>query len=141
MVQTADDEISLYVSRNYTYPSAYMERFVIRTDGFASLHGGYPGGECVTRPLVFKGGQLVLNYATSAVGSIRIEIQDLGGRPISGFTLEESPVLFGDEIAKPVRWGRPTGQTDRDPLRRLENSPVRLRFVLRDADLYSMQFR
>ena len=141
VLPTGPDEISVYASRNYTYPSAYMERFKLRTDGFVSLHAGHPEGEALTHPLVFRGENLLLNYETSAGGSIRIEVQDAAGRPLPGFTLEESPMIFGDSIDAPVRWPRPAGTTDRDPLRRLAGTPVRLRFVLHDADLYSLRFK
>jgi len=50
-------------------------------------------------------------------------------------------MIFGDSIDAPVRWPRPAGTTDRDPLRRLAGTPVRLRFVLHDADLYSLRFK
>ena len=52
----------------------------------------------MTKPLTFKGSNLALNFATSAAGSIRIEIQDEAGRPLPGFALEESPLVWGDEI-------------------------------------------
>ena len=142
LLETGEDEISLYVSRNYTYPSSYLERFVLRTDGFVSVNAPFAGGEFVTRPLRFSGSELFLNYSTSAAGSIRIEIQDEDGQPIPGFTLEESPVLYGDHIERSVKWQRP-GTSITDPMRldRLSEKPVRLRFVLKDADLYSLRFR
>ena len=141
LARTAPDEISLYVSRHYTYPTAHLERMVLRTDGFVSVHAGYPGGELLTKPMVFAGGRLVLNYATSAAGSVRVEVQDVDGDPLPGFSLENSPVMYGDEIEAEVLWKRPQGRTDRKPLARLTGHPVRLRFVLRDADLYSLQFK
>ncbi len=140
LAETAPGEISLYVARHYTYPTNHLERMVVRTDGFVSVHAGYHGGELVTKPLIFQGSRLVLNYSTSAAGSIRVEVQDADGDPIPGFALEHSPVIYGDEIEGEVRWQRPQGRTDRNPLARLAEKPVRLRFVLRDADLYSMRF-
>ena len=139
---TASDEISVYVVRNYNMPSCHLERMVLRTDGFVSVHAGYDGGELVTKPILFKGENLYLNYATSAVGSIRLEIQDLAGNPLAGFALEESPLIWGDEIEEKVRWVRThsKGTSDR-PLRRIAGHPVRLRFVMKDADLYSIRFK
>ena len=78
---------------------------------------------------------LVLNYATSAAGSIRVELQRPNGRPIRGFTLADCPELYGDEIAGEVRWARGAS------LRACAGQPVRLRFVLSDADLYALQFQ
>ena len=140
ILQTAPDELSLYVSRNYTYPTAHIERMVLRTDGFVSAHAGVPGGELVTKPLIFEGQKLFLNYATSAAGSIRIEIQNASGQPLPGFSLEDSPVLYGDEIDGEVAWPRPGTRTDRQPLKRVAEQAVRLRFVMRDADLFSFRF-
>ena len=44
LVATASDELSLYVIRNYKFPSVHIERMVLRTDGFTSVHAGYAGG-------------------------------------------------------------------------------------------------
>jgi hypothetical protein len=37
------------------------------------------GGEFTTKPLRFEGSELELNFATSAAGSVRVEIQDEHG--------------------------------------------------------------
>ena len=142
LLATAPDEISLFVQRHYTFPTNYLERMVVRTDGFMSVHAGPEEGELITRPLTFRGENLVLNFATSAAGSIRVEIQDAGGRPLAGFALEESPLIWGDEIEHTVRWERSHTQADTSkPLARISGQPVRLRFVMKDADLYSLRFR
>jgi hypothetical protein len=130
VVPTAADEISLYVSRHYTYPSAHMERMVLRTDGFVSLHARFQGGELLTKPILVKGDKLVLNYATSAAGSIRFEIQFASGQPLPRLALRETPVLWGDAIDAVVPLATP-----------LAGVPIRLRFVMKDADLYSLRFR
>ncbi len=107
-----------------------------------SVHAGYSGGELVTRPLTFQGDTLVLNFATSAAGSIRIEIQDTEGDPLPGFAMEESPLLWGDEIEHKVRWERSHAKATSDkPLHRIAGKPVRLRLLMKDADLYSLRFQ
>ena len=63
-----------------------------------------------------------------------MEIQDAAGKPIPGYTLAECPEIFGDDLALVVRW-RKGGD-----VRPLAGKPVRLRFVLQDADLYAFQF-
>ena len=142
LVSTSADEISLYVVRNYKFPSVHLERMVLRMDGFVSVHAGHAGGEFVTKPLVFQGDKLVLNFATSAAGSIRLEIQDAQGNPLPGFALEESPLIWGDEVEHTVRWERTHAKATSDkPLARIAGKPVRLRFVMKDADLYSLRFR
>lgn len=141
-IQTSESELSMFIERDYTYASNRVERMVLRTDGFVSLRAGYPGGEWVSKPLVFRGSSLFLNFTTSANGSIRVEIQDAtSGEPIPGFQLDESPLLFGDRISGQVDWGHAKGITDRNPLDALQGRAVRLRFVMKDADLYSLQFR
>ena len=135
VVPTGPDEISIYFSENYDHPTGRMRRARLRTDGFVSVHADYRGGELVTRPLVFRGGALILNYATSAVGSVQVEIQDGDGRPVPGHALADSAEIYGDEIEHAVAW---KGGSD---LARLSGRPVRLRFVMKDADLYSLRFR
>ncbi|MBS0631992.1 MAG: hypothetical protein JSS11_08775 [Verrucomicrobia bacterium] len=141
LLSTGPEEISFYVERDYTFPTNRLERFTVRPDGFVAMHAGYPGGEFTTKPLIFTGSSLVLNYSTSASGSIRIEIQDAAGHPLPGFSLEESPLIFGDKIAEAVDWRHAQGRTDHSPLKHLAGKPVRLRFVMRDADLFALQFK
>ena len=137
VVPTAPDEISIYVSRHYNFPSAHLERMTLRTDGFVSVHADHRGGDFVTKPLFIEGSNLVLNYATSAVGSVRFEVLDLNGNPLAGYGLEETKLLYGDHIEDVI----PLQDPKRRPGRGLEARPVRLRFLLKDADLYSLRIR
>ena len=141
ILQTGERELSLYYTRHYAFPSDHLERLVLRLDGFASVNAGYFGGEFITKPLRFEGSSILLNFETSAAGSIRLEIQNEKGSPIPGFSLEDSPLIWGDKIDSSVVWKRATSQTDSEPLKRLKGMPVRLRFVMRDADLYSFRFQ
>ena len=141
IIRSADDEISLYVTRHYTYPSVHIRRMSLRLDGFVSVSAGHPGGEFTTRPLIFKGENLVLNYATAAAGSIQVEIQDAGGKPLAGFALQDSIPIWGDEIEGVARWRRAGNRGRENQLRRLAGMSVRLRFVMTDADLFSLRFR
>ena len=142
IVPTAKDEISLYVERHRAAPTNHLQRLVLRTDGFVSVHAGYAGGELITKSLVFEGENLILNFASSAAGSICLEIQDAQGNPLPGFALEESPLIWGDEIEHTVRWKRTHAKATSDkPLARIAGKPVRLRFVMKDVDLYSLRFR
>ncbi|HIE04105.1 MAG TPA: hypothetical protein EYP61_05045 [Candidatus Latescibacteria bacterium] len=131
----APDVLSIYSNENYYVGPCRLRKFSLRVDGFVSVGAPYSGGEFTTKPFKFEGKRLVLNYSTSAAGSIRVEVQDREGRPIPGFGLEECEELYGDEVEAVVGW---KGGTD---LGRLARTPVRLRFVLRDADVYSLQFR
>ena len=140
IVPTAPGELSLYLVQHYTYPSAHLQRVVVRTDGFASASAGYPGGELITKPFRFSGENLVLNYSTSAAGSIRVEVQDVNGNPVPELSLTESVPIWGDELAGKAGWIY-GGKVREKPLRRVAGKTVRLRFVLQDADLYSFRFR
>ena len=132
----APDEISIYVTEHY-WRGAYsnLRRFVLRVDGFVSVHASGKGGEFTTPPLSFEGKELEMNFSTSVAGSVRVEIQDASGRPISGYELADCPEIFGDHLERVVAW---KGGTD---VSRLAGISVRLRFVMRDADLYSIRFR
>ena len=139
LLRTAPDELSLYFSQNYRSSTAHLRRGVLRLDGMVSVSAGYRGGEFVTKPFTFTGDTLSLNFETSAAGSIRLELQDQHGNPISGYELETFPPLWGDHIDHVVTWtANPRWGTS---LKKLEGTPIRLRVVLRDADLYSLQFR
>ncbi|HOZ46141.1 MAG TPA: hypothetical protein PLO37_07145 [Candidatus Hydrogenedentes bacterium] len=135
-IEDAPPELSLYATESYwTDDESRLRRFTIRMDGFVSVHAPLSGGEFTTKPLLFTGKDLVLNFSTSAAGSIRIEIQQADGTPIDGFRLEDAPEIFGDSLDRVVPW-----KDDRD-LSALAGAPVRLRFVMSDADLYAMRFR
>ena len=135
VVQTGPMEMSIYVARATGQASAWLDRLTLRTDGFASVHSGYGGGEMLTRPLWFDGGELVINYATSAAGDIRVELRDETNAPIEGFTLDDCDLIIGDDIDRAVTWN---GSADVSGAAR---RPVRLRFAMTDADLYSLRFR
>ncbi len=134
IVPTGDNEMSLYVQRNYAQPSHCLQRLTLRTDGFVSVNAPYAGGEMVTKPFRFKGSKLLLNYSTSAAGSVWVEIQDESGKPITGFAKADADELIGDSIDHAVSW---KGKTD---LSALAGTPIRLRFVMKDADLYAIHF-
>ena len=135
VVPTGSGEISLYYIEHYRHPTCRLRRATLRTDGFVSVHAGYSGGEFMTRCMTFRGHELIINYSTSAVGSIKVEIQNAKGKPISGYALEDSAEIYGDEIEHVAEW-----RGGRD-LSHLIGQPVRLRFVMKDADLYSIRFR
>ena len=83
---------------------------------------------------MLPGNQLRVNLSTSAVGSLRVEIRDTDNRPLPGFGLRQCPPLFADDIDLPVHWRSGTS------VAALADRPVRLRFVLHDADLCAFRF-
>lgn len=133
LLATGPNELSLYWTENYG-ATPLIRRGTVRVDGFASVNAGFAGGEFVTKPLTFTGGKLVLNYSTSAIGNVRVELQDAAGQPLDGFRLDDCPEIFGDETARAVAWqGSPS-------LAALAGKPVRLRVALKDADVFSFRF-
>ena len=134
LVQTEPEEMSFYIQHDYGAPSAHVRRYSWPLDRIASVSAGYEGGEFVTRPLVFAGGRLHLNFSASAVGSIRVEIQDESGTAIPGFALEDNTELIGNRLDRVATWG------ERDDLSTLAGKAVRLRFVMKSADVYAMRF-
>ena len=134
VIQTGGTEMSIFVQRRYSQTAAYLERMTLRLDGFASLNAGYQEGQMVTKLLDFTGNKLELNYSTSAAGRIRVEILDEYGTSIDGYGLDDCDGLIGDEISGYVSW---KGSTD---LSKILGKPVSLRFVMNDADIYSLRF-
>ena len=133
----SDRELSVYATeghRDAPEPVRRLRRFTYRVDGFVSVRADAEGGELLTKPIRFAGGRLVLNFATGEGGSVRVEIQDADGTPLEGYRLDDCAEIFCDSLRHVVRWHR-TGD-----VRPLAGKPVRLRFVLRDADLYAFQF-
>lgn len=134
IVPTGPLEMSFYVQHHNGQPSAHVRRHSLRIDGFTSLEAPYSGGEIRTKPLKFTGRRLLLNFATSAAGDISVEIQDAAGRPLPGFALADAVKTVGNELERPVRW------KSGDDVSSLAGRPVRLRIVMRDADLYAFRF-
>lgn len=134
LVPTGPNEMSVYVLEYFRLPEPQVRRYAMRTDGIASINAPYAGGSITTKPVVFRGNRLVINASTSAAGGIRVEILDAAGRPIDRYTGDNVIEFFGDSVAEEVRW-------DQGPdVGSLTGKPIRLRFVMKDADVYSYRF-
>ena len=70
-----------------------------------------------------------------AAGSIKVEVQDGEGGPLPGYGRDECRELIGDEIERVVAWEGGSAVSG------LAGMPVRLPFVMKDADVYSIRFR
>ena len=136
MLPGAGKELSLYALEDYWHgQGSALRRYTLRLDGFVSVSASWNGGALLTKPLIFDGSQLELNFSTSAAGSLRVELQYENGQPIPGFSLEDCHEYFGDSTERVVTWNR-------DPdLSEIAGRTVRIRFELKDADLYSFKFR
>ena len=113
----------------------------VREDGFVSVDAGktHPG-ELVTRYFTFDGTELHLNMEASKYNhgagrpEIKVEILGPDTDPVAGFRLDES------DSVRTTGWHRMSwkGQTD---VGSLAGTPVQLRILIRNAKLFSFQFR
>ncbi len=126
------NELSMYLIEGHgKIRPQRMYRYVTRLDGFASYHADYEEKKVVTKPLFFEGEQLTLNFKTSARGYIFVRVLDCYGKPFEGY---QSYEIFGDAYDRPVLF-----DSDAE-LSKLRGKPIRLEFVMSDADIYSMKF-
>jgi hypothetical protein len=130
ILQLRPDELSVYAKEAYyAGKGSRIRRFAYRVDGFVALHAGTDGGEVVTRPITFAGSKLVVNYRTARSSHLAIEVIDADGKAIG-----KSASMAGNDVSAAVAW-------ENDPaLAALAGKPVRLRFTLKDADLFSFRF-
>ncbi len=102
----------------------------LRKDGFVSLEAGSATGGVTTKPLRNLEGELRLN-ANARGGEIRVELLDEEGAVLSGFAGGDCQPLEQDGVNQRVGWG-----AGRDLIPASEK-PRRLRFLMRNASLYS----
>ncbi len=122
----APNEISMYVGENYRIKNVNFVRVTLRLDGFFSWYGRYKRGEVITKPLTVSADVMSVNFASSALGGMRITLLDKDGREIEGY---KSYTTFGDSIDRPVEFER--------SLSELRGKTVKLRIELSDCHLYS----
>jgi hypothetical protein len=136
---TRDDcprELSLYATESYfTGRDSRLRRYTLRIDGFGSIHAKRQQGEFSTKPLTFSGNEISLNVATSAAGSVQVEIRNADGTPVPGFSLEECDLVYGDSLDRRVSW------KGNRSVAALAGQPLVLHFVMREADVYSLAFQ
>lgn len=128
-VPGAPNEISLYFPVDYRACPVTLRRYCLRLDGFFSWRCDAKIGKVVTKPIIFEGNQLSINFSTSAYGSVRIRILDEAGVPIEGY---DSGNHFGDSVDREVPFAK--------SLEKLAGKAVRLEITMSDADLYSFRF-
>jgi hypothetical protein len=119
----------------------------VREDRFCSLTAAALPGRVVTRPMVWPGGELLVNASTSRYldshpgmggGEMRIGVLDAEGRMVDGFAGADAAVFAGNRSTSekkgkpPVRWGERS-------LNELRGKRIRLRFDYRDAHLYAFR--
>lgn len=136
-VSGVPDELAFYLSEGNRreHDTKVYRRYTLRQDGFVSVRAPRSGGEATTRPVLFEGNRLEVNFSASAAGWMKVELQDAQGVPVPGFALEECVEDIGDDLERVVRW-----QSGPD-VAPLAGKPVKLRFSMSDADLFAFRFR
>ena len=123
----AAPELSMYAFDNHWGQiPAQLRRYTIRIDGSVSYNATFKPQRVVTRPFIFEGSALSLNFATSAAGHVRVRLH---GDAITLASCE----LFGDSLARRVVF-------EGSEVSRLAGQPVTMEIVMSDADVYSFIF-
>ncbi|MBQ8295629.1 MAG: hypothetical protein IJX87_04250 [Clostridia bacterium] len=104
-----------------------LYRYTLRIDGFAYYKAKYQGGEVVTKPFIYEGNELRVNFSTSARGGMWVILRDEDGNELKtceyiGNSIEKRIIFEDGEVAD------------------FAGKPVTLTFELRDAKLYAFQF-
>ena len=105
--------------------------YEIRKDGFACYMADGTERTLVTKPLVFNGKDLHLNFSTSAFGYIFVDVLDEEGNELSK---KQSFEIYGNTIDRKVCFADGTDFAE------FANKPVRLRFRMREAKLFALKF-
>ncbi|MDR2376284.1 MAG: hypothetical protein LBD96_07590 [Treponema sp.] len=136
----APPEISFFAGEDYKNQdrALSLRRYTVRLDGFAYLHAAREPRTALTRPFVFEGRTLTLNVSTGAAGFIMVEFLSPENELIPGYSGNAGYKMFGDDIALKVLFRR--GDSADSDVASLSGKPVRIRFTLSEARLYSMQF-
>jgi hypothetical protein len=135
IIESAPGEWSVYWFEGGVTGTPRIRRGTVRANGLSSVHAGAEGGEFTTpslrlRDIASGATSLRINYATSALGSIRVEILGGDGKAIDGFAAADCGEIYGDEPARAITWRKGSALPS--------GANFRLRFKLRDADLYAL---
>lgn len=101
----------------------------LRKDGFVSFDAGEAEGSLTTRPMRNAQGPLLVN-ADASGGSIRVEVLGPDGQALPGYSARDSVAIKTDSVSRKVTWKTANELPD-------TNDPIRLRFHLKNASLYS----
>ena len=110
--------------------AAYVCLGKLRLDGFVSVDAGDETGTLVTKLFRCQGGRLSINAAARG-GAVGVAVLDTDGIPHEGYSRQECALFDGDSVRHDVTW-RTTASLDQ-----LKGRDIRLKFYLRNAELYS----
>ena len=141
----AGDRLYFYVSGRQGVPGTSLPGVcstglaILRRDGFASVTDTWPAGSAraitgtpgtlTTRPVTFSGSHLFVNAQVD--GELQVEVLDVNGRALDGFTIDRAIPVSGNGTRLPAKWNGGAS------LARVAGTPVRFRFTLKQARLFS----
>jgi hypothetical protein len=133
-VLAAGDHLHLYYSgydglHDYLPFHAAIGLATLRKDGFVSLDGKDNPGTVTTKRLTGLSGQLHVNCEAKA-GLLQVEVLDANGRVLPGYRKRDCNEPRGDGVDQIVTW------EEHNELPATKE-PLRLRFSLKNASLYS----
>lgn len=138
MIQKEDGALWIYASTS-TREHGYIDHgedgiviYKLRQDGFMYLQSKTGIGKIGTRPVYWKGGELALNVQAQG-GGVRVQITDIHGKPLEGYTFEDS-IPFNEES---THW-EPTWQGDKR-MRSLAKTALRVEVALWNARIYAIR--
>jgi hypothetical protein len=104
----------------------------MRLDGFVSLDTSpYRDGLVVTRPFFPEGNRIIINGKTEGDGYIDVEVTDIAGKVIPGYSRNEFDTFRGDSVRHILSW---------NGKQKAEFAGYhRLNIYMRKASLYSFQ--
>lgn len=131
MLETVSEEghreISMFMPTKENEKDSFITRYTLRLDGFACYEGKAKGAKVVTKPLVFEGKQMHINFQTSAYGHLYVTIEDKDGNSIT------SCETFGNSNNRKLNFTS-------EQLAMFEGKEVVITFAMKDAKLYSFHF-
>jgi len=132
-VDNGGPNLFMYCAERYRSPGypKPIARYEIRKDGFGCIMAGGKEAVVVTKPLTFEGSDLHLNFESSAAGHIYVDVLDADGNPLAD---KKSFEVYGNNIDRKVCFADGTDFAE------FSGKPVRLRFTMQEAKLYSMWF-
>ena len=123
----SDPVLSFFCKENIEDGPRVLYRYELRVDGFACRRSTYAPQKLVTKPFIYDGDELEINFATSAAGYIKFTLACEDGREI------HTSQVFGDKIDRIV------GFDDGSPAD-FRGKPVVLTAEMSDASLYAIKF-
>lgn len=111
--------------------SAAIGLATLRLDGFCSMQSRGEAGWLISRREPFREPRVTINARTSAAGWVVAEILDRQNRVLSGFSREDCVPFSGDAVRHELTWRTARFSPE------LQRDDYKLRFWLKDADLYS----